>query len=271
MILTNIYIIFIMNSYGEGFYLTLPNNPSDLFPENKPSEYRTKLPQWIHLHGEWEIGLHSIAYAPWNIIRHLDEPIAYTYPDGKGGRMNGKGDEMKKYYTSCFDYIEGINESLKKSLNNNEIEFKIQNGKVTIDLSPRYEVQLRREQAIVLGFMKFEGSTEVKEIKSTDKDKTGEYEANLHRETNILVFCDIVQPQIVGDKTQSLLAIVPSEKTTGTNETVYAVENIHYIPVQTKSFQEVGIHLRSSTNESIPFEYERAAVTLHLKPLNYFQ
>ena len=268
MIPTNIYIIFIMNSYGEGFYLTLPNNPSDLFPENKPSEYRTKLPQWIHLNGEWEIGLHSIAYAPWNIIRHLDEPIAFTHPDGKGGRMDGKGGRMKKYYSSYPDYIESINESLKESLNNDEIKFGIQNGKVTITLSPGYKVQLRREQAIVLGFMKFEDATEVKEIASTG---TGEYEANLHRETNILVFCDIVQPQIVGDKTQSLLAIVPSEKTTGTYETVYAVENIHYIPVQTKSFQEVGIHLRSSTNESIPFEYERAAVTLHLKPLNYFQ
>ena len=267
MIPTSMYIISIMNSYGEGFYLTLPNNPSDLFPENKPSEYRTKLPQWIHLNGEWEIGLHSIAYAPWNIIRHLDEPITFTHPGGKG-----KGGRLKKYYTSCLDYIESINESLKESSDinnsNSEIEFIVRDGKVTIDLSPGYKVQLRREQAIVLGFMKFEDPTEVKEIASTE---TGEYEANLHRETNILVFCDIVQPQIVGDKTQSLLAVVPSEKTTGTNETVYAVENIHYIPVQTKSFQEVGIHLRSSTNESIPFEYERAAVTLHLKPLNYFQ
>ena len=57
MIPTNTYIISIMNSNGEGFYLTLPNNISDLFPENKPSEYTTRLPQWVHLNGEWEIGL----------------------------------------------------------------------------------------------------------------------------------------------------------------------------------------------------------------------
>ena len=84
------------------------------------------------------------------------------------------------------------------------------------------------------------------------------------------VYCDIVQPQIVGDKTVPLLAIVPCEKTTETYETLYAVENIHYIPIQTKSFQKIKIHLRSSTNESIPFEYGRATITLHLKPLNYF-
>ena len=126
---------------------------------------------------------------------------------------------------------------------------------------------LRREQAIVLGFMKFEDSAEVKEIV---KSETGLYEANLHRETNIHVYCDIVQPQIVGDKTVPLLGIVPSEKTTETYETLYVVENMCYIPIQTKSFQKIKIHLRSSTNESIPFEHGRASVTLHLKPLNYF-
>ena len=50
-----------MYSNGQGFYLTLPSESSkDLFPENNASEYSVRLPQWIHLKGEWEIGLHSI-------------------------------------------------------------------------------------------------------------------------------------------------------------------------------------------------------------------
>ena len=106
----------------------------------------------------------------------------------------------------------------------------------------------------------------MKNIKNTE---TGSYEANLHRRTNIHVYCDIIQPQIVGDKTLPLLGIVPTEKTSGTCETIYAVENIHYIPIQTKSFQEIKVLLRSSTNESIPFEYGRATITLHLRPV-YF-
>ena len=125
---------------------------------------------------------------------------------------------------------------------------------------------MRRDQAIVLGFMTFDDSAEVKEI---GKSETGSYEANLHRETNIYVHCNIVQPQIVGDKTVPLLGIVPYQKTE-TYETLYAVENIHYIPIQTKSFQKIKVLLRSSTNESIPFEHGRATITLHLKPLNYF-
>ena len=58
-----------MYSNGQGFYLTLPSESSKgLFPENNASEYSVRLPHWIHLKGNWEIGLHSIAYTRRNII-----------------------------------------------------------------------------------------------------------------------------------------------------------------------------------------------------------
>ena len=70
-----------MYDNGQGFYLTLPSESSkDLFPENNASEYSVRLPHWIHLKGEWEIGLHSIAYTRRNIIHHLDGTILYGYP-----------------------------------------------------------------------------------------------------------------------------------------------------------------------------------------------
>ena len=218
--------------------------------------------------GHWEIGLHSIAYTPWNIIQHLDEPISFM----TGGK-EGKGGKMRKHYSSVNEYMSSINTSLKeshvdKSLvdKSNEIEFIYEsNGKVKVRLSPGYTIRLRREQAIVLGFTTFEDPAETYDIENAEE--TGTYKANLYRETNIHV-CDIVQPQIVGDKMTPLVAVVPYQKTT--SETLYAVENIHYIPVQTKVFQNIKVHLRSSTEESIPFEHGRAAITLHLKPLNYF-
>ena len=172
--------------------------------------------------------------------------------------------------------MDSINASLKESHidkspadKSNEIEFSYElNGKVTVRLSPGYTVRLRREQAIVLGFMTFEDSSETYDVENAKE--TGLYKANLYRETNIHVYCDIVQSQIVGDKMTPLVAVVPCQKTTETYETLYAVENIHYIPVQTKSFQNIKVHLRSSTEEPIPFEHGRAVITLHLKPLNYF-
>ena len=217
------------------------------------------------MNGEWEIGLHSITYTQQYIAQHLNAPISFTYSgdDGKGGKM-------KKYPTTAHEYISNINKSLKESpyITDKEIEFNHElNGKITIVISPGYKVFLRREQAIVLGFLNVDDSGEVKEIATTE---TGAYQANLHRETNIYVYCDIAQPQIVGDKTVPLLGIVPCEKTIEPCEKIYAGENIRYIPVQMKSFQNIKVHLRSSTNEPVPFDYGRASVTLHLRPLKFF-
>ena len=260
-----------MSSNEQGFYITLPSESSkELFPENNPSEYTVRLPRWIHLKGNWEIGLHSIAYTPWNIIQPLDEPISFI-----AGGKEGKGGKMRKHYSSVKEYVSSINKSLEESHvgkshidKSNEIEFSYGlNGKVTVILSSGYTVRLRREQAIVLGFMTFEDSAEAYDVKKTE---IGTYKANLHRETNIHVYCDIVQAQIVGDKMAPLVAVVPCQETYDTYETLYAVENIHYIPVQTKSFQNIKVHLRSSTDEPIPFEYGRATITLHVKFLNYF-
>ena len=259
-----------MTSNEQGFYITLPSASSiRLFPDNNPSEYTVRLPQWVHLNGHWEIGLHSLAYAPWNIIQHLDEPISFM----TGGK-EGNGGKMRKHYSSVNEYVSAIRESLKqayigKSLvdKSTDIEFfYLLNGKVKVRLSSGYTLRLRREQAIVLGFMTFEDPGETYDIENAEE--TGAYKANLHRETNIHVYCDIVQPQIVGDKMSPLVAVVPYKK--ATSETVYIAENICYIPLQTKSFQEINIHLRSSTEEFIPFEHRRVIVTLHLKPLSYF-
>ena len=228
-----------MNSYGQGFYLTLPSQSSkDLFPENNASEYNVRLPHWIDLKGNWEIGLHSITYTRRSIIHHLDGTILYEYPEHDGTTTTATTGKMQKHYSSVDEYVSNINESLEEShVNKTEIEFTLNtNGKVTITLRDGYGVRLRREQAIVLGFMNFEDSAETYYVQYT---KTGSYKANLHRETNILVYCNIVQPQIVGDKLLPLVATVPYQKTSEPyDETFYAVENIHYIPVQTKAFKE---------------------------------
>ena len=220
--------------------------------------------------GEWEIGLHSIAYTRRNIIHHLDGTILYGYPEHDGTTTLATTGKMQKHYSSVGEYVSNINALLEEShVNKSEIEFTINtDGKVTITLRDGYRVRLKREQAIVLGFMNFEDSAETYYVKYT---RTGSYKANLHRETNILVYCNIVQPQIVGDVLLPLVGIVPYQKTSESyDETFYAVENIYYIPVQTKSFQNVKVHLRSSTEEFIPFEHGRATITLHVKPLNYF-
>ena len=94
-----------MSSNEQGKNITLPSESSgDVFPENNPSEYTVRLPHWIQLKGEWEIGLHSINYTPWNIIQSLDEPISFMNGSMSGGK-EGKGGKMRKHYFSVREYI----------------------------------------------------------------------------------------------------------------------------------------------------------------------
>ena len=198
----------------------------------------------------------------WDVIDHSIGLLAYT-DSGDIHEM-----KMKKCYTTIDEYVTYINTSFEQLNLGNKFEFTLENGRVTIKVQPNHKIILRKKQAIILGFVAFDDNEkEYHEIKTTEE---GSYDANLYRETNIHVYCDIAQSQIVGDKTMPLLGIVPTEKTHGIYETAYAVENIHNIPLQTKSFQNIKILLRSSTDEPIPFKYGRAVVTLHLKPLNYF-
>ena len=243
------------------FYITLPSNTSaDSFPNNTTSDYMTKLTRRIELNGEWEAALHSISYVKWNTLKLNGESIHYV--------INGTkktGSSLKDYYTTLKEYIADVNASIPEE-DKEKITFTIHTGKVTITLESGYEIHLRKEQAIIVGFLTFDDSDIVKKITTTE---TGNHEANLHRETNIYVYCDIVHPQTVGNQTVPLLDIVWDEGKEK-RETTYFTKNLHYVPVRIKSFEEVKVLLRSSTNERISFERGHTSITLHFRQKSYF-
>jgi hypothetical protein len=145
--------------------------------------------------------LRSISYVKWNTIELSGESIHYV--------VNGTkkiGSPLKDYYTTIKEYVADVNASIPEE-DKGKIMFTIHIGKVTVTLENGCEVHLRKEQAIILGFLTFDDSDIVKKITT----ETGDHEANLHRETNIYVYCDIVQPQIVGNQTVPLLDIVRDE------------------------------------------------------------
>ncbi len=241
-----------MNTEPHNFYITLPSDTStDTFPNNTPSEYTAKLSHRIELSGEWEVALHTMSYARWNTIKLNKESVHYVV-----NNVRKTGSQLKDYYTNVKEYITDINASIPDK---GKVVFSIQSGKVMVTLESGYSVHLRREQAIILGFITFNDPDIVKKITATE---TGSHEANLHRETSVYVYCDIVEPQIVGNRTVPLLDIV-WDKEKGKRETTHFSENLHYVPVRTKSFEEVKVLLRSDTNERISFERGQTSITLH--------
>ena len=87
--------------------------------------------------------------------------------------------------------------------------------------------------------------------------------------TSIYVYCNIVQPQIVGNTSVPLLRTIPVSENSG-DVITKTFTNIQYVPVQTKSFEDIEILLRTHTGDPVPFERGKVIATLYFRKQSYF-
>ena len=81
---------------------------------------------------------------------------------------------------------------------------------------------------------------------------------------SLQVYCDLVEPRVVGDVLVPLLRIVPVKGSHG--DTVSkSYENVHYVPLSRKTFQTVEIDIRDHAGDIVPFERGTLNVTLHFR------
>ena len=103
---------------GTHFYLTLPSNASsDIFPDNKTTSYRVKLPQAINLSGEWEVGLYSINYPrTWYTLDNNFDTHIYTCD--QSGLFSTTIIDYG-FYETMPDLVKSVNKTLAKDVSDN--------------------------------------------------------------------------------------------------------------------------------------------------------
>ena len=247
---------------GTHFYLTLPSNASlDVFPDNKTTSYRVKLPQSIDLEGNWEVGLYSVSYPnTWYTLQKGSDTHIF-YADKSGVFQQAITDYG--YYQSMQDLVKAVNKALARNVNDNiKLTYNALNGKVTVQLKNGYQLGLIGRMSIILGF----GNNDLKIITKTT---VSPYVTDLTVVSTIYVYCDIVEPQVVGDTSAQLLKSIPVEGTFGDIITK-TFTNIQYVPIQRKSFEDVEVLLRSDTGDPVPFERGKVVTTLHFREHSYF-
>jgi hypothetical protein len=85
--------------------------------------------------------------------------------------------------------------------------------------------------------------------------------------SHMYVYCDLVEPQLVGDTAAPLLKIVNID----TKNYKYGGNNIvhfndpHYAPVMKSAFESVEVDLRDSVGRRLPFRFGTSCVKLHLR------
>ena len=253
---------------GTHFYLTLPSNASlDVFPDNKTTEYCVKLPQPVELDGNWEVGLHSIFYPnTWYTLRDINVDTHFYYDEGVGWPSSA----AIKYghYKTMEEFTKGMNDALKQEIGNNTdiyLTYSVLTGKVTVHMKPKCKIGLSGKLSLILGF----GGKEVIVDAKDGLTQESPYVTDLSTITSIYTYCDIIQPQIVGDTSAQLLRSIPVEGKYGDIVTK-TFTNIQYVPVQTKSFGDVKIILRNDTGDPVPFERRKVIATLHFRQHTYF-
>jgi hypothetical protein len=248
---------------GAHFYLTLPSNASsDVFPNNKTTDYRVSLPEGIELEGNWEVGLYSISYPfSWYTVPNVNTASHIFYMEPSTGAWWSYTVQYG-HYATVNDLVKAINEALAKNVGNNiKITYNSVTTKTTVEIKPSYGFSPSSLISVMLGF----GGEEVMLKKTTESP----YAADVFVISNIYVYCDIVRPQVVGDTSAQLLKTIPVKGKFGDN-IAETFTNIQYVPVQTKSFETVEILLRTDTGDPVPFERGKVVVTLHFKKLAYF-
>ena len=129
---------------GTHFYITLPSNASlDIFPDNKTTSYRVKLPHTINLNGEWEVGLYSISYPnTWYTLRDNNKDTRIYYKDKDG--FYSVIDLNYGHYETIQDLIKNINNALTKYAGKGNVLLSLNalTGKVKVQLKSGYRLIL---------------------------------------------------------------------------------------------------------------------------------
>ena len=240
------------------FYLTLPSNSSfDRYPNNTLSDYTAKLPQEINLQGSWKVGIAEISYphAWYNVSEEGEYWIQYEYKHRVVRVTLEPG-----YYEFPNSIVNALMEEFKKRFGKENLRVRF----LYMEFANKFKVQLAgvkvtfgKDLMKLLGVILSEYTSRGTWVTSREID--------IYQRTNsIFVYCDVVEPRIVGDIMTPLLATVPIEGSHG-DYIHKRFEKIHYHPLICKNFSDVQISLRNDQGETIKFKIGKVVVTLHFR------
>jgi hypothetical protein len=238
------------------FYMTLPSNASvSSFRDNSPSEYKINLSEPIDLRGEWEVGLVEVNYPKsWNCIPRNE----FIKVDGKRIKID------EGQYSSFEELFLYLNEQIKESTSK-KVRFYHVSGKIALDNSGECEIYISKDFGEMMGFDKEEATayTFVEKMFRINSSVKSKYPADIqHGIHNLFFYCDIIEPQVVGDYRVPLLRIVPVGK--GRVVTKY-FQNVYYYPVMTKKCSVIEINIKDTLDSPIEFQHGSTYVVLHFR------
>lgn len=186
---------------------------------------------------------------------------------------------IEGFYKDVKDIVNGINSVISTKFDIKE--FIYYNPRAHRVQAVNYEIiegrflllscKLSRTLAIQLGYIPTDTEVDVNlvEISVNDKPAPNVVNMTMCLPDRMIMYCDILEPQLFGDIYAKVLGVVitrPEGETPNFGQTYRSVFNpVQYIPVQKKHFEDVTIHIRDIEGKFIPFRYGTLNVKLHFK------
>lgn len=280
------------------FHATLPSNASpDVYDNNKTSHFKVRLPERLDLHGEWQVALLEVKYP--NTLMHIqpdDNWIKVNTPTpsviethfAKSGLVWGhektfppkerKFYVQPGYYGSLDSFLLALKEAIQpieaipgdKGINSvvertqgdfiffhpfhhyNDYEYEFSPDS-TYEFSPVLALQMGLpHEGPFKANMPVEGKRPI--------------DLTLGRPSQMYVYVDTVKEQIVGHTMAPLLREIPVDIDAkyGT-VTCYTCDLPIYTDLSTKSFDTIGIDIRTGTGKYMPFENGTLTLLCHFR------
>ena len=212
------------------------------------------------------MGLLSISYShTWYTIANnsnKENHFYFNYGQRRGFFFTAIVQEG--YYDSANEFIEAVNQSLRKGNCPPEkinLTYDSTTRKVTFHLANNCLLGFNTKLSHILGLKEEENF-----IRQTMESP---YVVDLALTSSIYVYCDIAEPQIVGNTNAKLLRTIPVQGKLG-DDVYMSFTNILHVGVQLKSFEDIQVLLRTDTGNPVPFERGNVVITLHFRKHTYF-
>jgi hypothetical protein len=246
------------------FYLTLLSNASmDINPDNKTSNFRVHLPKTITLEGRWRVAVTEIHYQ-YNFLNITTGNNSFHF--NIGGAYH-QFELFSGYYAKIDEIIDEIN--LVSSSDR-------QDGDMLIVDHETNKINFSREAKQYIKSIKFENRLAMQLGYEPDEDifphflKTPQ-PADVSRgiPDEMLVYCDIVEPQIVGDELARIIRImsIPKKDVFFGQPLQHEFQRLQYMDIARKQFDSISIELRDKTGAFLAFESGTVTIVLHFEKI----
>lgn len=275
------------------FYMTLPSNSSaKTYPDNTIAMFTTLLSEPVELSGNWEVGLAEISVPTtwhnvrkndfWFAIEHGEEKHTITLPEGHYGDarmlLHALFESVKAKLRSAEAAYEDTNEhdattvtELWRDARTPALLFAFvrDTDRVIFAMPSGFKIAMSVRLQDMLGLHGFRGDQRTHEKRIWKGSAVCDVRMrNPPKPITLFVYCDLIEPVIVGDTKVRLLKTIPFSYPQ-INDVAHArFEKPIYIPLEKKSFSSVEINIMTDTGTPAPFESGKSTksiVVLHFR------